>query len=160
MNKIILALLMVLIAACGELRAQQAGQFGAGVIAGRPIGLTAKYWLNDTQAFDAGLGFGDHLAFYGDFLWHAWNILPQPKAGKLGVYAGLGPLIRMTDDTTFGIRTMFGIDYWISGHPIELFAEAGPVFHVTPNTDVSANGGVGIRIYFNGSTTDNSSRKR
>src|SRR5882724_3292503 len=86
----------LLLAASGNLWAQQSGQLGAGVILGRPIGLTGKYWLNNTQAFDTGLGFGDHFMLYGDFVWHAWHLLPQPSKGKLGAYESFGPLIETT----------------------------------------------------------------
>lgn len=153
-----IALTALLLTAGGEARAQQAGQLGAGVILGWPIGFTGKYWINGSQAFDAGLGFGDHFTLWGDFTWHAWHILPQPSQGKLGAYASFGPLIETTDDTTFGIRTMVGLDYWVANYPIELFAEAGPVFHVTPDSDVDANGGIGIRFYFGSTAASNASR--
>ena len=161
MKKIILAALLMLVAASSELAAQQAGQFGVGVIAGDPLGLTAKYWLGESQAIDGGVGFGDDYSFYADFLWHLWNLFPQPKQGKLGAYVGLGGLIKADsdEDPSFGIRTLVGIDYWIQNHPIELFAELGPLFNVTPDTDVDLDGGVGVRFYFGGSAAANAPKK-
>ena len=88
--KMLFAIICMLAAGASTLRAQQAGDFGAGVILGNPTGATAKLWLTDSQALDAGLGFSTGLALYGDYLWHSWKVLPQPSQGKLPVYLGLG----------------------------------------------------------------------
>jgi len=152
---------LVLVAAGGNAWSQQAGQFGAGVVLGVPIGGTAKYWLNDRQAFDFGVGFGDgDTVLYGDFLWHAWNIFPQPQKGKLGAYVGVGPRLETADEAEFAIRTMAGLDYWVENNPIELFLEGGPVFRFTPSSDVSADVGLGVRFYFGGSGASTQQKRR
>ncbi|HVC09810.1 MAG TPA: hypothetical protein VNH15_07725 [Elusimicrobiota bacterium] len=150
MKKIILAI--GILAVAGASWAQQAGELGGGVVLGYPVGGTLKYWLSGRQAVDGGIGAADGTVLYADYLWHGWNILPQPKQGKLGVYAGLGPRLDFEDAGTneFAIRTMVGLDYWISNHPIELFAEVGPVFRLSPSGDVSSDGGIGVRFYFSG----------
>ncbi|MBI5622163.1 MAG: hypothetical protein HY924_00145 [Elusimicrobia bacterium] len=126
------------------------GMLGAGVILGNPAGLTGKLWLDPTRAIDAGVGFSGDAAFYMDFLWHAWDLFPQPKTGKLGAYASVGPRLETRRDAEFGVRTLAGLVYWLPKHPIELFVEAGPVWRVAPDSGVEADGGLGVRFYFGG----------
>ena len=147
MMKSMLALACVLAFAAPS-RAQKAGDLGAGVILGNPTGLTGKVWLNGTQAVDAGLGFSTNLALYGDYLWHGWNVLPQPAQGKLPVYLGLGAQVRTLDDAEFGIRTVAGIAYWLPNNPVELFFEVVPVFRLTPGTSIGLDAGLGLRYYW------------
>lgn len=148
MRKLILVCLILALGAGA--RAQQAGRFGAGVILGDPTGLTAKYWLDDTRAVDFGVGFSGDAAFYGDFIWHGWNVFPQPQKGKLAAYLAAGPRIETEKRTALGIRTMAGAGYWVSGQPIEIFMEAGPVFRLDPDRDVDFDAGLGVRFYFGG----------
>ncbi|MBI4371850.1 MAG: hypothetical protein HY552_06100 [Elusimicrobia bacterium] len=132
-------------------QAQPARNFGAGAVLGRPIGGTAKLWLNADQAVDLGIGYGGGAAaFWGDWLWHFQDSVAQPAQGALLPYAGLGPRFEVGDDPKFGIRTMLGLSYSLAAQPIEFFAEAGPVFRVTQGGHVDADGGVGARYYFGG----------
>jgi hypothetical protein len=153
--KFVLALAAMTVSS--SLWAQNAGSLGAGIIVGEPLGLTGKYWIDETRAVDLGIGFGgEGTVAYADFLWHAWNILPQPSQGKLGLYVGAGPRLETEEhhdegaDARLGIRTIGGVDYWVQGHPIEVFLEAGPVFLLTPRTDVEVDAGLGVRFYFAG----------
>lgn len=143
-----LAFLFLLTVFAIDVCAQQAGQFGAGVILGRPSGLTAKTWYTGSNAFDLGVGFGEDFTFYADHLWHGWDIFPQPAQGKLGGYVGIGPRIEADRHAEFGIRTIGGLSYWIANRPIELFLEGGPVFQLAPDRDVEVDAGVGVRFYF------------
>jgi hypothetical protein len=142
-------------ALCPVLHAQSAGSLGAGVVIGEPLGLTGKYWFDGIRAVDAGVGFGGgDSVLYADFLWHAWDIVPQPAQGKLGLYVSAGPRLEFesnhdeNSDARFGIRTLVGADYWIQNRPIEVFLEAGPVFQFSPTTAVDIDAGLGIRFYF------------
>ena len=47
-----------------------------------------------------------------------------------------------------GVRTVAGLTWRITRQPIEFFAEAGPVFRMTPSGGVDADGGIGVRFYF------------
>lgn len=146
MKKILIAL--VLAAAASPASAQ--GSFtevGAGVIAGDPIGGTAKLWLNRDYAIDLGVGFSGSTVLWGDILYHAWNVLPQPSEGKLGLYFGAGPRLETANDAEFGVRTIVGAAWRMSRHPLEFFVEAGPVFLLTQGGGVDADGGVGVRFY-------------
>ena len=97
---------------------------------------------------DAGLGVSTHLAVYGDYLWHGWQVLPQPTQGKLPVYIGLGAQIRAFRDAEFGIRAVAGAAYWLPNNPVEIFLEIVPVFRLTPDAGVGLDGGLGLRYYF------------
>ncbi|MDD5301719.1 MAG: hypothetical protein PHS14_01310 [Elusimicrobia bacterium] len=120
---------------------------GAGIIAGDPIGGTAKLWFDRNYALDLGVGFSGSTVLWGDFLYHAWNLLPQPEEGRLGVYFGAGPRLETASDTEFGVRTIAGVSWRLTRQPIEVFAEAGPVFRLTQGGGVDADGGVGVRLY-------------
>lgn len=137
-----------LLAASASAAAAQpsAGQLGVGVELGEQNGATAKYWVNDTQAVDLGLGESDgDFSAHASYSWHAWDILPKPPRGTLGVYAGLGARIR---DDEFGLRPSAGLDYWVENHPIEAFFEGAPVFRLSPDTGVDYTAVIGVRFYF------------
>ncbi|MFA6091465.1 MAG: hypothetical protein WCU88_00825 [Elusimicrobiota bacterium] len=137
-------------AGAGPLWAQKTGDYGAGVILGNPTGGTAKLWLNENQALDAGLGFSTDFALYGDYLWHGWKVLPQPAEGRLPVYLGLGAQIRTVSPEEFGLRTVVGIAYWLPRNPVEIFFELAPVFRLTPGKSIGLDAGIGLRYYFLG----------
>ncbi len=148
--KPILFALALSLAAALSAAAQGGGikEVGVGVIAGDPIGGTAKLWLDNDFAVDIGVGFSGDAVFWGDILYHMWNILPQPAEGKLGVYVGAGPRLEARNDAEFAVRTIAGVNWRVTRQPIELFAEAGPVFRMTPHGGVDADGGIGVRFYF------------
>lgn len=123
-------------------------ELGVGVVAGDPTGGTAKLWLDDRVALDAGVGFSGGAAFWADALWHDYALLPQPSEGKLGLYLGAGPRVETSHDGEFGIRTIGGLSWRLDKSPLEIFAEAGPVFRMTNGGGVDADGGVGVRLYF------------
>jgi len=142
--------ILIALALAAAVPASAQGPFteaGAGVIAGDPIGGTAKLWLDRDFALDVGVGFSGSTVLWGDFLYHAWNLLPQPSEGKLGLYFGAGPRLETADDAQFGIRTMVGASWRITRQPMEFFVEAGPVFRVTQGGGVGADGGIGVRFY-------------
>lgn len=142
---------LLLLSPAGSLWAQKAGDFGAGVAVGRPIGGTAKLWLDGIHAIDGGIGWGDDLTFHTDFVWHGWKAFAQPKEGKLALQLSLGLRAEVEDhETDVAIRTLGGVTYWLKQHPIELFAEVGPVFQVNNGGGVGVDGGLGLRYYFQG----------
>lgn len=130
--------------------AERIKEVGVGVIAGDPVGGTVKLWLDDSTAFDLGVGFSGDTVFWGDVLYHMWNLFPQPAEGKLGAYFGAGPRLETRRDAEFGIRTIAGVTWRLKRQPIELFAEAGPVFRMTPSGGVDADGGIGVRVFLGG----------
>ncbi len=149
MKKNIFAAILCLVAfGAASAKAQKAGDFGAGVIVGGPTAITGKLWLSGTQAVDGGVGWYSRPTVYGDYLWHGWNVLPQPAQGKLPVYLGLGAQIRAYSDAEVGVRAVLGIAYWLPTQPVEIFAEIVPVFYLTRDVGVGGDGGIGLRYYF------------
>ena len=134
--------LAVPVRAQGELK-----DVGVGVIVGDPIGGTVKVWLDERVAFDLGIGYSGDTVMWGDVLVHAWNILPKPQEGKLGLYLGAGPRLETRRDAEFAIRTIAGVAWRLDKQPVELFAEAGPLFRMTPRGGVGADAGIGLRMY-------------
>jgi hypothetical protein len=122
-------------------------EVGVGVLLGEPIGGTVKLWLDDRVAADAGVGLSEgNAGFWADVLWHDWTLLPQPPNSRLGMYLGAGPQVRTGADTRFGFRAVVGTSYRPTGHPLEFFAEVGPLFRLTQGGVVDIVGGVGLRL--------------
>lgn len=151
MRTIIFALSLTVLA--GRTSAAGVKEASAGVVAGYPSGGTAKLWFDASRAVDLGVGLAGSPVLWADALWHAWDILPQPAQGKLGAYLGGGPRLELASDAEFGLRTVVGVSWRLPKHPVELFAEAGPVFRFTQGGHVDADGGVGVRVSFWGAST-------
>lgn len=130
-----------------------AGTTGLGLIGGSPSGATAKYWFTDDFAVDGGVGYGNAAVFYADVVAHHWRLLPETTAGKTNLYAAVGPRIASDDGGQFSFRVMGGFAFWPKDYPLEVFAEVGPTFKVTPDNKVGIDGGLGFRYYFNVSLT-------
>lgn len=140
------ALAAVLASAAG---AQEAGRMGVGLLLGYPTSATAKYWITDTRAVDAGVGASEGLTLHADYLWHWWRVVPGPRKAKLGYYLAAGGRIEAKSDADFGIRTMAGLSYWPGfKRPLEVFVEVGPVLRLAPVARGTVDGGVGLRVYF------------
>lgn len=138
----------MLAAGASPLRAQVAGDFGAGVMLGRHTGVTAKYWMTEGRALDAGIGIENNLSLYGDILWHSWRVLPQPSQGKLPVYLGIGLESGNSDRNDFGLRAVAGVAYWFPRNPLEVFAEIVPVLHFNDDKGANVSATIGGRYYF------------
>ena len=113
------------------------------------MAASAKYFLTGRDALDLGFGISDDVTFIADYVWHGWNLLPQPERGPLALSLSAGPRLELHDQLDFGIRTMVGLSYWPKlKRPTEFFCELGPVYRVVPNVRVRVDGGVGLRVYF------------
>lgn len=143
-----LAMCLSLVLLAGQAVAAPPRQPGIGVVLGDPIGGVFRYFLSDTRSMDLGAGFSGDAVFWVDHAWHAWDLLPRPPSGEFDTWVSLGARVEAADDAEFGIRTMLGGSYWLPGRPVELFVTAGPVFQMTPNGGVGADGGLGVRFYF------------
>jgi hypothetical protein len=127
------------------------GDAGVGAILGTNTGPTFKYWLSRTRAFDVGLGLGDDVVFYADYLWHGWDVVRRPENGVFAGYLGVGPRYeeRKKDDD-IGVRFVAGGTYLTEGYPVEIFFEIAPVLEVAPDLDSDFDAGLGVRYYFTG----------
>lgn len=127
----------------------QPGDFAMGAIAGSPLGLSTKWWLDETTAIDAAVGAADsELEVTGDFLWHTEQIFPKPSRGRLPVFFGVGGRLQFDEKTEVGIRFVAGAEYFIPDTQLGVFAEIVPVMDLTPDVEGDLEGGVGVRYYF------------
>jgi len=129
-----------------------AKDFGVGAMIGDPTGLSAKYWITGTRAVDMAVawelsGDDDRMELHADHLWH-FDLKIDRMEGRLPLYVGLGGRLLTGHDARLGVRVPFGISYLFPRIPIELFGEIAPVLDLTPDTDTTVNGGVGVRFYF------------
>lgn len=147
-NKILFAFVTFVALTAAPARAQKAGDAGIGFVLGGPTAITGKLWVTNSQAVDLGLGWYSRATVYGDYLWHGWDVLPQPSKGRLPVYLGLGAQVRAYRDSEVGIRGVAGMAYWLQNHPVEIFIEAVPVFYLTRYPGVGFDAGLGVRYYF------------
>ncbi|MFZ5571027.1 MAG: hypothetical protein ACOZF0_11520 [Thermodesulfobacteriota bacterium] len=128
-------------------------QFGIGVVAGVPTGITVKFNIDQAISIDGGAGWStssdDQLHVYGTGLYHLYHLIRVPK-GRLPVYfgAGLRFLSRDKKDDKFGVRIPAGVEYQFADLPLGAFAEIAPVLNLTPDTDFDLEGGIGIRFFF------------
>lgn len=146
-------LLGVLILAAAAARASEAGTrekpLGAGVVLGVPFGVTGKYWLDANRAVQSAVGaFDGDFTWTADFLYHLDDVLPKGRDGRLPIYGGAGLRLREASSRFFGFRFMLGISFFAARHPLEIFAEAGPVLRVAPTARGTADGAAGVRYYF------------
>lgn len=152
MRRTALLLLVVVLQAPGPvpLGAQDRGP-GAGIVLGEPTGLSAKMWLSDRNAVDAGLswafGRDGFFSIHADYLWHFSDVLPDRE--RLVPYAGIGGRLGVPRNSgVLGIRIPVGIAFWPRGAPVDVFFEVAPVLDLVPATEVSGNVGIGARYFF------------
>ena len=126
---------------------------GVGLIVGEPTGISAKWWQNETVAYDAGvtwaLSYDAELHLHADYLRHNYDLLGKEiSKGKLPLYYGVGARLRLSDDPVLGARVPVGVNYLFKNEPIGIFIEAVPTLNLLPDVDFELNGGIGARYYF------------
>jgi hypothetical protein len=141
-------ILLFFVAASGL--AQDRG-FGLGVILGEPTGLSGKYWTSSNNAIDAGLAWSfrhdGFLHVHADYLWHF--PLHTETDERFTFYTGVGGRFGIVShDALVGVRVVGGFAFWPKNTPLDIFAEIAPIIDLAPATELSANGGVGIRFFF------------
>ena len=131
-----------------------AGKFGVGLIAGEPMGVSMKYWVNNRLALDGAVGWSSRddsdVYLHGDVLWHNFHLIPVSQ-GRLPVYFGIGGLVRFRDNhraNEAGIRFPVGLSYMFDNAPVDVFAEVGPAIDFAPDVRGDITGGVGVRYWF------------
>jgi hypothetical protein len=130
--------------------AQQRG-FGIGIIVGEPTGISAKGWVSSDNAVDVGLAWSfrkrGYVHIHADYLWHFPNVIKSTE--RFVFYTGLGGRFGAgRNDGILGVRLAGGIAWWGRSIPLEVFLELAPILDLVPATELSANGGIGIRYYF------------
>lgn len=148
------ALAVLALLAGAPARAQTAGSLGVGAILGDPLGGTAKYFFTGRDAVQLTMGVSHSFVITSDYVWHGWNLTPQPRKGPLGVYLAAGGRFEFQEDELdTGIRTMLGLSYWpkLASRQAEFFLELGPTYRMARRLDgfrVRVDGGFGLRVYF------------
>jgi hypothetical protein len=152
MKKPVLCLIIILL--LGSISPAQDKGYGIGIILGEPTGLSGKYWLNNTNALDFGLGFSfthfnnSRIQLHCDYLWNIYDLFKTSE--KFVIYYGPGIKILTggSNDAKLGIRGVAGIGWFIKDAPLDLFFEAAPVVYLIPGTILKIDGGIGARYYF------------
>ena len=132
--------------------AQQGGDFGLGVVAGDPSGLSGKLWLGPSNALDFIVGFSllarhDWISVNVDYVWHDWDLIPV-KRGRLPLYYGMGVWSAISNEPVIGARGVVGLEYLFPSAPLDVFFEIGPGISILPSTDFSPSVGLGMRFFF------------
>jgi len=147
-----LIIISILILMSGALFAQKTN-FGLGMIAGSPTGISAKYWVSGSKAVDFGLGYSfarndAHFNFHADYLWHESDVFHSNQ--KLLFFYGIGFRLKTSDNgnNSLGVRGAFGISWFTARTPLEFFFELAPVVKIIPETALDVDGGLGARFYF------------
>jgi hypothetical protein len=127
-----------------------AGNFGVGIIAGEPTGISFRLWQNKVNAFDFGIAWSidaNILHISADYVTHNYGIF-KPTSGTMPFYYGIGLRILAKDNTNFGIRVPLGIVFIPKGTTLDFFFEIVPTLNLVPATNLDVDGAVGFRYYF------------
>ncbi|MXV51043.1 hypothetical protein GS399_08685 [Pedobacter sp. HMF7647] len=103
------------------------------------VGPNIKHFFNSHDAIDASLLFYDHaIGIGGEYQYNG----PITGAAGLKWYAGLGPQIVFATwengPTYLYLNPVVGLDYKITGAPIDLAFDWRPAFRLTQGTDFTA----------------------
>ena len=147
------ALLLLLSTDC---LAQSRGT-GIGVIMGEPTGLSLKKWTSRETAWDAALAWSfegeDSFHVHADYLLHRWGEIDFEDGSRWPVYFGVGGRVKFTDDATLGVRGVIGINHFFDSVPVDFFLEVVPILDLAPDTDVTLNAALGLRLFLNQNRT-------
>jgi hypothetical protein len=141
---------IALLSAPATVQARQGGQFGAGIIAGDPSGLSGKLWLSETNALDFIAGFSiidDYISLNVDYVWHEFGLIPVNR-GQLPLYYGMGVWTSVARHAVIGARGIVGLEYLFPSAPLDVFVEIGPGASILPETNFGLSGGLGMRFFF------------
>ncbi len=126
---------------------------GYGVTVGEPLGVTAKLWVDQDEAWVFGLGVnpaGDYsVQGTADYVLHIFEVGRFFNLPSLALVTGLGARINGPDDGDYepGIRFPAGLSYFFNAEDVELFAEIAPVLDLSPDVEIDLNAVIGIRFY-------------
>jgi len=146
------ALLLLLLAA--PARAQEARNFGLGLIIGDPTGLSLKGFLSADHAIDGAVGLGliggHDLIVQADFLWlfplHRWS------SATLDMHLGVGPKLGIKnkgeDEVRIGARGPFGVSVMFLEAPFDVFAEVAAGLWILKDVKLDVDVAIGGRYWF------------
>jgi hypothetical protein len=127
---------------------------GVGFQLGAPIGVSAKYWLNDRHAVDGAFGYSPYgnstVEMHADFLFNNFNCFTV-SSGRMPLYYGPGILLRIRDDgrsSLGGLRFPVGVSYMFDDKPFDIYAELAPEIIFAPFARGGIDGAVGFHYWF------------
>jgi len=133
------------------------GNFGIGLIAGEPTGISWKLWTGREKAWDGALAWSfideGYLRLHADYLWHDYQLI-EVERGQLPVYFGIGGTLwsgqRAHYEKRFnlGVRGVVGMEYIFPEAPVDIFLELAPTLGLVPETGFDVQGGIGLRFFF------------
>ncbi len=168
LQRTLMALLMLAVATASALAQEPAAAperstfnetrqgFGLGVLAGEPMGLTAKFFINRHHALQVHMGWDFTDSAFDtilDYLYHIDAFTLDTTTLELPLYVGGGLKLgqevgQATGRVFFGIRFVVGVAAEFTTIPLEVFVEAAPVLGVTPVLRADVDAGAGVRYFF------------
>lgn len=122
------------------------GYFGDGSIGG----INIKHFMSSDRAVEGGLYFKSHFVMLeGLYEWHGniegaqglkWYVGP---GAQLGFYSGPGD-----NDAMLALKGTLGLNYKITGAPIDVALDIDPTFRLTQGSDFNLNAGIAFRFCF------------
>ncbi len=150
MRRIILSAIFFLSLATAGL--SQGEGLGVGIIVGEPTGVTAKYWLDRTNALDGALAWSfledGSLYLHANYIHHHFEVI-ELSSGEMPLYYGGGLKMKFASDFILGLHVPLGIAYHFEEAPLDVFLEIRPGLNLIPETRFDMSGGIGVRYYFN-----------
>jgi hypothetical protein len=135
--------LLILIPVLAQAQGPNQRPFGIGLTLGEPAGITAKLWFNKKNSLQMAVGFGYYPyyggAFYADYLYNVFNLLPATKKTPFDLvfYMGIGGKLGMWHhrphahhdhvyDVGIGVRIPIGTSMIFTRAPFDIFLEIVP----------------------------------
>jgi hypothetical protein len=118
---------------------------------GAPTGVSAKYYINEKNAVDIGVGWSfskEIVRLHSDYLFHNYKLLKDAIDFPLVLYFGGGVKFLFSKDTKIGLRIPVGLLCNFKKQPIDIFIEAVPVLELIPDTGLNFDAAIGARYYF------------
>jgi hypothetical protein len=141
-----------------EAPAAQSG-FGAAIILGEPMGISAKFWISPDSSLDAGAGWSMYRRtdeemrkigspyFYAEYLHHFYDVI-KAKSGKFVYFIGIGAETALDAKLYLGVRIPFGLTYMFQNAPIDIFLEIAPSLVILPGITSDTGASAGLRYWF------------
>jgi len=144
----------------GNYNTDMTNNMGVGINVGTMTGPQIKWWLSNSQAFDAGMGFNSSsTAFFADYLFHfniqngggvdiPSTVSPYIGVGVVGGWGGNSIFNHNIQNFGFGFRVPLGVEFLPHGVPMGFFGEVQPGIGVAPDTFGFLQADLGGRYYF------------
>ncbi|MBC7188710.1 hypothetical protein H5U35_00630 [Candidatus Aerophobetes bacterium] len=148
-SALMLFFLLKTFATGNELKNFPPGKLGIGIAL--PPAINLKFWTGEKNAVDLKAsweGKDDKSELSFDYLWHKLDLSLSKKPDSPFFYYGLGGEFRTGREKCFGLRMVFGVNYFFKEAPFDIFLELSPTLKLSPGTGIDADVTFGIRYFF------------